>query len=812
MLLIFIVAGVISCSGGGGSDDYVPQRPSSEETCSDQAYDAYKSCYENSCRNCSGLDCWTCGEECLGVEGSTYNSCCARYGGCSLYSLTISGHVKAEDGTPIPDVTMTSGTWEVPSTDADGFYKIAGITSATVKPVKSGHCFEPYTRYYAPVTTENQTFTDQDYISVSACYAISGTITRWDGHPLYNISVELSGQRTATTATDVYGKYIFDDLHAGLYTVTPGMSGAAPLNRSVTLDVSDVTDQDFVITGPAIMGRVAIVDGSGVPDVNISVDAGVPSTVTDTNGSYVFPDLVQGTYTITPSSGCSAYTFDKPFITVNVDSLVTDQNFTVSMTPFNITGKVETVDGVLSDATLSRSGTGVTTATTDGGGNYRFEDVNDSLSYTITPSAQRYAFIPKNRIVQACNMQGGGQDFNATKTWEKHYPDLRSMSIPTHALDTTSDNGYAVTGYTKASYSGLYQDAVVLKLDSAGEIVWQKRYGNQNNSSRGSSIHQTSDGGYIVGGIRKYGEYSVGDWDEIWMMKLDSNGNMQWQKSYEGFNFLRTMQLTSDGGYILSVYKSVSNHVVSYMLLRLNSDGSILWKKPHNVADIRETSDGGYIAADGNVLKLDSDGNVVWYKKYGPSGDSISSILETTDAGYLAAGTTSSFGAGSSDLLVAKLDTAGNVLWQKAYGGTGSEYGLTPIKETTDGSFILTALTNSFGVHEKTWLLRLNSGGNLLLQKILPRICCSSNALQETSDGGYIIYNGLASVFRTDSQGDMHFCSLFDAQVTDATVTDTNITGEDATVWVAESNTTVSDSLMQQQNSSIGVNQICPRE
>ncbi|MDD5224297.1 MAG: hypothetical protein PHE84_09915 [bacterium] len=115
---------------------------------------------------------------------------------------------------------------------------------------------------------------------------------------------------------------------------------------------------------------------------------------------------------------------------------------------------------------------------------------------------------------------------------------------------------------------------------------------------------------------------------------------------------------------------------------------------------IQPTSDGGYIVAastnsfgagsyDSWVLKLNSDGTVAWQKTYsGTSDDYAYSIQQTTDGGYIAAGLTQSFGAGYYDFWVLKLNSDGTVNWQKAYGGTGSESAYS-IQQTSDGGYIV---------------------------------------------------------------------------------------------------------------------------
>ena len=157
---------------------------------------------------------------------------------------------------------------------------------------------------------------------------------------------------------------------------------------------------------------------------------------------------------------------------------------------------------------------------------------------------------------------------------------------------------------------------------------WIKTYGGPA-EDYANSIQKTSDGGYIVAG--HINSFIYGN-DNAWILKLDSDGNVQWQKTYDtGTNYYdraNSIQQTSDGGYIVA--------------------GMAGWGR-----------------GEAWVLKLDGNGNVQWQKTYGGANyDVASSIQQTSDGGYIVAGWTDSFGAGNEDVWVLKLDGDGNVQWQ----------------------------------------------------------------------------------------------------------------------------------------------------
>jgi len=316
---------------------------------------------------------------------------------------------------------------------------------------------------------------------------------------------------------------------------------------------------------------------------------------------------------------------------------------------------------------------------------------------------------------------------DGTIQWQKTYNYKWDIA---ELIQQTSDGGYVVAGYTW-SYSLEAWDVWILKLDANGAIQWQKIYGGQKDD-QATSIQQTSDGGYVVAGETK--SYGAGNWD-VWVLKLDGNGNIQWQKTYGGTNWDSTsadpIQQTSDGGYIVSG-RTASFGAGGYdvWVLKLDQNGAIQWQKTYGgPADelaraVRQTSDGGYVVAGytksygaGNwdvwILKLDGNGIPQWQKTYGGTNEDVTySIWETTDGGSVFAGGTESFGAGSSDVWIVKLDGNGNIQWQRTYGKAGWD-DADSIRQTPNGGYIVAGVTDSFGADYDVCVLRLDGTGNI---------------------------------------------------------------------------------------------------
>jgi murein DD-endopeptidase MepM/ murein hydrolase activator NlpD len=314
-------------------------------------------------------------------------------------------------------------------------------------------------------------------------------------------------------------------------------------------------------------------------------------------------------------------------------------------------------------------------------------------------------------------------DANGNRVWQRRY--VRSDDWAT-SIQQTSDGGYIIAGGT---YSFGGYDVYIIKLDGNGNIVWEKTFGGSGYDIA-NSIQQTSDGGYIVaGGIHSFG---TGE-EDVYIIKLDENGDKLWEKTFggSGYDIANSIQQTSDGGYIVAGYtNSFGAGYSDVYIIKLDGNGNKLWEKTFGGSDydaaysIQQTKDGGYIIAgwtnsfgagsyDVYVMKLEGNGNIVWAKTFGGSDyDEAYSIQQTTDGGYIVAGITSSLGAGSYDVYVIKLDANGNKLWEKIYGGSGDDYAWS-IQQTTDGGYIVAGWTNSLGAgYSDVYIIKMDSEGN----------------------------------------------------------------------------------------------------
>lgn len=205
------------------------------------------------------------------------------------------------------------------------------------------------------------------------------------------------------------------------------------------------------------------------------------------------------------------------------------------------------------------------------------------------------------------------------------------------------------------------------------------------------SVYETSDGGFIFAGSTWPWPGSRGD---FWIMKVNADATVDWQKIYGGnaMDQCNTIFPTPDGGYFVGGQSmSFGAGGVDFWLLKLNVDKSVAWQKTYGgsstewFTDIQETKDGGYIAAGSThsfgagplniwVIKLGADGNIIWEKTYGGSGsEEGGAIYPATDGGFIVLGYTDSFGSRDRDIWVLKLSSNGSVSWQTTYGESGRE-------------------------------------------------------------------------------------------------------------------------------------------
>jgi hypothetical protein len=345
-----------------------------------------------------------------------------------------------------------------------------------------------------------------------------------------------------------------------------------------------------------------------------------------------------------------------------------------------------------------------------------------------------------------------------TIVWQKAIGGTNSEEI--NSIWQTSDGGYVATGYSNSNNGDIainrgYRDLFVARLSATGNLLWMKTYGGSG-WDEGTGIQQCTDGGFIVCGSTNSSNGNVSfnhGSDDYWLIKLYADGNVEWEKTYGGTNIdiaLSVVQ-TNDGGFAMTGRSSSMNGDVTgnlncaFWIVKTNPIGDIQWQKAvGSYSDIssyciKQTFDGGFIVTGyssgvggtvtvsyGNddywVVKLTASGALQWQKSLGGTYRDIAyGVDQTSDGGYVVVGRSSSTdydvlgNHGHDDYWLVRLNSSGNMIWQKSLGGSSNDEA-RDIHQTPDGGFIIagntsTATGDVTNIHGggDFWIVKLNT-------------------------------------------------------------------------------------------------------
>jgi len=307
------------------------------------------------------------------------------------------------------------------------------------------------------------------------------------------------------------------------------------------------------------------------------------------------------------------------------------------------------------------------------------------------------------------------------------------------------------------------------------EVQWYRTFGDSDGTTYGTSVQQTTDGGYILCGRTE----TPGEQRVAWLIKTDAQGNKLWDKMFNpGENAeANSVQQTIDGGYIIcgTVGTRETDGWIYYVwLMKTDADGNKVWDKLLVTSQYgalghsaQQTTDGGYIICGKTgdhlwLIKTDAEGNTIWDKTFvGQDMDQGNSVQQTTDGGYIVCGWTRPLVqhviVGKPNVWLIKTDADGNKLWDKMLGGELYAEAAS-VQQTTDGGYIICGV----GETEKNigalgpLLMKTDANGNKVWDKILDFRGYGYSA-QQTRDGGYILCGkiriGTGWVIKTDAEG-----------------------------------------------------------
>jgi len=268
----------------------------------------------------------------------------------------------------------------------------------------------------------------------------------------------------------------------------------------------------------------------------------------------------------------------------------------------------------------------------------------------------------------------------------------------------TKDSCYVITGVAD-SHGGFDGRVYLFKINLSGDPLWEKKYGNPNTVSRGRSVKQTTDGGYIVVGLTWLSFDSL---FLVYLIKTDSLGNFRWSRKYGGIGTEDgfSVQQMVDGGYIIAGFTTSFGHgEQDVYFIRTDLLGDTLWTRAYGgmqndcANEVQITTDGGYVIVGSTnsfssrsqvyVIRCDSQGDTLWTRTYRSPGNSIGqSIKQCSVGGFIIAGMTRSLKKGDQDIYIIKTDSLGNICWTTTYEKLGNDIG-QKVLETKDKGFII---------------------------------------------------------------------------------------------------------------------------
>jgi hypothetical protein len=303
-------------------------------------------------------------------------------------------------------------------------------------------------------------------------------------------------------------------------------------------------------------------------------------------------------------------------------------------------------------------------------------------------------------------------------------------------LTQTNDGGFIITGRKEVRSTKSY-DMITIRTDENGFGIWEKTFGGSGNEE-GYSVLQMHDGNILSVGYSS----SYGNGHEIFVVKTDLSGHKLWQKTYGGSNRdVGHKVITTNDGNILIVGQTNSPGIAygndDVWLLKIDFDGNEKWNKSYGLQnhevgyDILELDAGGFFIVgyrdfynqsgkDILIIKVDNNGNKVWEKTIGVDGlynEKAYSISKSKNYGYLITASTNTTNKDRYDPQIINIDFNGNIIWNKTYNGSGLEHTRWVGASTHDGGLAILGTTNYYqspGSNEDAYLIKIDKEGNKL--------------------------------------------------------------------------------------------------
>ena len=338
--------------------------------------------------------------------------------------------------------------------------------------------------------------------------------------------------------------------------------------------------------------------------------------------------------------------------------------------------------------------------------NRTFKSTGNSSAYSVQQTADGGYLISGSACSYEpwqCSPLLIRTDVDGNEQWNKTF----SSDYGTRSILKTADGGY------------IFADRSLVKVDVNDNEQWARTIGE----GTIYSVQETSDGGYIGAGIIP--EAPGSNHPNGSLIKVDANGDEQWNRTFWGMGFcmIKSVQQTTDGGYILAGFRSGREEMGGAWLIKVDADGNELWKRTfgewnrtfggggEDAFSVRQTTDGGYILAGRGFLliKTDANGNMQWGKNKKFKGKELAvahSARQTSDGGYIIAGDAYSEGGSNKDSWLMKADENGNEQWNMTFGGAQNSEAYS-VQQTKDGSYIIAGTTFPSAGGSYAWLRKV---------------------------------------------------------------------------------------------------------
>ena len=319
-------------------------------------------------------------------------------------------------------------------------------------------------------------------------------------------------------------------------------------------------------------------------------------------------------------------------------------------------------------------------------------------------------------------------DKNGKLLWEKTHG--KKGEEAANAVIETPDGGLVAVGY-QANFWLETTQLWLIKTDANGNLLWEKTHQMGVANNRGTDIIRTKDGGFAITGVTTpNGKFQA----DVWLLKTDASGNLQWQQNFDGGGRDEGYALLEmpNGDFVIGgLTTSPVSGLDAVCLIRANARGQHIWDKNFHTfqssaaMDLVATPDRGFALAgwgqnaekyfDVLLVKTDSNGELQWQKNYGgTAGESANALLAHSNGNFTIGGYTASKGAGGMDIWLLEVGKNGQLMSEKIYGGTATDE-VKALCFNKDGGFAAVGVQNQnyfFGEKSDPWIAVFGGNGN----------------------------------------------------------------------------------------------------